>query len=286
MVEDLGYSPWVLPPLVWGLNATAEFNLGFAEPFCRLGWRFEALAAEAKDVEALTYAVAQLGSGVPDSSPYLSTIKRLRTEAFANPALLDCLIMAKQLQLAKQQADPRTALTIKMGEQWLADTMDGVHRRACHPGLGPLLKGAIASQHAELQALVYLKADSAWLKASPLFHQLASRSDGGLAQELAASDPWMRWAAATLIGRRRVAAANDLVQLLNDPVNEVREAAHQALVRLARGTDFGPQAFDVQGKIQQAVGHWTRWVELQTPRALGVGPTRPSRRQSTAEPKH
>ena len=45
----------------------------------------------------------------------------------------------------------------------------------------------------------------------------------------------------------------------------MREAAHQALVRLARGTDLGPTPVDSQAKIQQAVERWNAWLAGQEP---------------------
>src|SRR5258705_416296 len=35
-VDEMPYSPWAIPAFVRGINISAEFNLGFTEPFSRL----------------------------------------------------------------------------------------------------------------------------------------------------------------------------------------------------------------------------------------------------------
>ena len=43
-IDDLPVAPAAIPALVRGVNVTAEFNLGFTEPFCRLHVKLRALA--------------------------------------------------------------------------------------------------------------------------------------------------------------------------------------------------------------------------------------------------
>src|SRR5262249_17416274 len=50
-VDELAYTPWVLPAFVRGINATAEFQLGFTEPFCRLSLKFKGFVTTSKDMQ-------------------------------------------------------------------------------------------------------------------------------------------------------------------------------------------------------------------------------------------
>ncbi len=53
---------------------------------------------------------------------------------------------------------------------------------------------------------------------------------------------------------------NDLVELLGDPVPAIARAARQGLVRMARGTDFGPVTGTARARTLAA---WKDWLTLQ-----------------------
>src|SRR5207244_880515 len=93
-----------------------------------------------------------------------------------------------------------------------------------------------------------------------LFRNLAKSSKPELLAKLQDPDPWVRLLVASVIAQKRIPAGKVLVPLLGDPSIEVREAAHQVLVQLARGTDFGPAPLDAQPKVQQATQRWNTWL--------------------------
>jgi hypothetical protein len=71
------------------------------------------------------------------------------------------------------------------------------------------------------------------------------------------------------IAQRRLPLENDLIDLLNDP--KARPAAHDGLVRLARGTDFGPVPGASQKSAARSIEKWQCWLALQqsvSPEAL------------------
>jgi len=125
------------------------------------------------------------------------------------------------------------------------------------------LPGLLLQLQRELDLLTALKTQNALVPIQDLFLDLTKQSQSDLLAKLRDPDPWTRMLTAIVIGNKRLPVAKQLIPLLDDPVVEVREAAHQALVRLARGTDLGPTPVDSQAKIQQAVERWNAWLAGQ-----------------------
>ena len=61
------------------------------------------------------------------------------------------------------------------------------------------------------------------------------------------------------VGTKFPALGGDVVELLDDDEAAVREAAHQALVRLNRGTDLGPDTKASRTERSAAVEKWREW---------------------------
>jgi hypothetical protein len=120
-------------------------------------------------------------------------------------------------------------------------------------------------QQAELEMLLQIKAQNLSLKTEQLWRKLQADSDTELVAKLQDRDRQIRYLVTVILGRRRVHAEKELIERLSDPVAEVREAAHHALIRLCRGTDLGPSIRDSQASIQPAIRRWTRWLEAQDP---------------------
>jgi hypothetical protein len=62
---------------------------------------------------------------------------------------------------------------------------------------------------------------------------------------------------------RRLPVEGDLIELLKDTDEKVGLAAHRALVRLARGTDFGSLARMSVRDQQRRLAKWRHWLALQ-----------------------
>ena len=69
----------------------------------------------------------------------------------------------------------------------------------------------------------------------------------------------VRAAAARAVGAKFPALGGEVIDLLNDNDEGVREAAHQALVRLNRGTDVGPAEQASETSRADAVEKWRAW---------------------------
>ncbi len=84
-----------------------------------------------------------------------------------------------------------------------------------------------------------------------------------LQKQLQSKDPFARLLIITIIGQRKIHLEAEIIQSLNDPLPEIRQAAHDAIVRLARGTDFGPVPGASRRGVERAVEKWRHWLELQ-----------------------
>lgn len=73
-----------------------------------------------------------------------------------------------------------------------------------------------------------------------------------------------RWMAILVTQRRWEKLENFLVELLAGPTPPVRVTAHQALVKLSRGNDFGPSGVNPSAAdIRAAQKLWRAYLELQ-----------------------
>mgnify|MGYP000885102931 CR=1 FL=1 len=110
----------------------------------------------------------------------------------------------------------------------------------------------------------------------PLVSEAWRSADDQLVAKLIDTNPLQRWLAADVLSRRQVHVEKELIALLKDPYPDVREAAHQALIRLSRGADPGPKQLDTKRNIDSAVERWTHWLALQDAAAARSEPDQPT----------
>lgn len=86
-----------------------------------------------------------------------------------------------------------------------------------------------------------------------------ARTPGKLRERLSDGDANIRWAAARLTASRGLPCVDELAGLLDDSDADVRHEAHEALLRISRGEDYGPfNDADPQDR-QEAVQCWRDW---------------------------
>jgi HEAT repeat protein len=95
------------------------------------------------------------------------------------------------------------------------------------------------------------------------FRNLLKADKEGLKSALTDKNPMVRLTAIQFISRRRLHLERDLIERLLDPQPLIRVAAHQALIRLGRGVDFGPKLGAPVLEQHQAVRRWKNWLALQ-----------------------
>jgi hypothetical protein len=96
-----------------------------------------------------------------------------------------------------------------------------------------------------------------------LLRQLVQDDSAAVAKKLRDGDPFIRWLAIHVVAKKWLPLEMDLIELLNDPYPGIRDAAHNALMRLSRGNDFGPPVNAKASQIEQAQTQWERWLALQ-----------------------
>jgi hypothetical protein len=92
-----------------------------------------------------------------------------------------------------------------------------------------------------------------------LVQQLARSHTTSLRRALQSDDPDERWAAARVTAARGIYMVEELIPHLYDKDESVRLEVHHALVRLARGSDFGPSVGASEEDIAESVDLWSRW---------------------------
>jgi hypothetical protein len=73
----------------------------------------------------------------------------------------------------------------------------------------------------------------------------------------------VRAAAARTAGARKLRFGAELIDLLSDSEESVRQAARQALVQLSRGQDHGPRTDATEEELSTAVRNWRAWWDRQ-----------------------
>ena len=71
--------------------------------------------------------------------------------------------------------------------------------------------------------------------------------------------PEVRLAAARAVGDKKLRFGGELIKLLDDKDDDVRQAARRALVNVSDGKDFGPNAEASQEDRAEAVKKWKEW---------------------------
>jgi HEAT repeat protein len=92
---------------------------------------------------------------------------------------------------------------------------------------------------------------------------LGKADEKALEQALTDKNPMVRLTAIQEISKRRLPLERDLIERLLDEQPLIRTAARQALIRLARGLDFGPKAGAARLEHFQAVQRWRHWLAMQ-----------------------
>jgi hypothetical protein len=105
--------------------------------------------------------------------------------------------------------------------------------------------------------------DTRQLARDLLNRSLSRRSAADLKEKLKSEEPEIRSAAARAAGNKKLPLGEELIDLLSDEEGEVRQAAHQALIRLSRGKDYGPKPEAGESGRAEAVKKWREWWAKQ-----------------------
>lgn len=189
----------------------------------------------------MVYVIENLGKGVPPTSRYqrvFHTYKQKLSRQLINLTWNPMTGRATLLTPARNRLNMQRQLVTRLVEE----------------------QKAFLKRQLILLAEAKIKQDQL-LKG--LVQDLAREDKALIGEKLRDPQPLTRWLAIQVAAKKRLPFEQDLIPLLADPQTEVRQAAHQALVRLSRGNDFGPLANATSKQVADAQRRWQQWLDLQ-----------------------
>jgi hypothetical protein len=241
--EKLG--PEAIPALIRGLNEAARIE--HSCPAVTIAKKLGRMLLASEDAELLQFARENIGAGITRSR-HLAVLRDLRTAC-----------MLRQNQVARlASAGPKPPPSLSTGE--LAEAA-GSER-------GPRLKQVLTELeqrrgdepiNALGVAASSYEGDVRDLARDLLASNLARQGAAVVRAKLGDDRAEVRAAAARAVGTKFPALAGEVIDLLNDRDEGVRQAAHQALVRVNRGTDLGPAEEASDTSRADAVTKWRAW---------------------------
>jgi HEAT repeat protein len=106
--------------------------------------------------------------------------------------------------------------------------------------------------------------------------KMLRENPGSLRDKLRAPSPVVRLLTLQVVARRRLPLETEVIERLGDPSPVVSQAARETLVRLARGTDFGPLPGTAGVRRRKAIQKWKDWLALQKVARESPAPTGPA----------
>lgn len=243
--KDLG--PEAIPALVRGLNRAAAIE--HSCPVVVIAQKLGRLLAASDDREVMEFVRDNIGSGV-GRTRHAGVLQDLRVGVAMRKNAL-----ARRPASAAGPKTPRgmtvselaDAASIERGPR-LRSILFELEKR-CGSEVVPALANAAASYEKDIQKL----------GRDLLDRHLARQTEAVVKEKLRDELVEVRKSATRVVAGRMPRLAGDLIDLLDDDKDEVRAAAHAALVRLSRGQDFGPSADADKEKIAEAQAKWRTW---------------------------
>lgn len=250
--KDLG--PEAIPALVRGLNRAAKIE--HSCPCVVIAQKLGKLLAASEDQELMEFVKDEIGSGV-GATRHAGVLKDLR---FAVSLRKNALARQGSLSAGPKSAGAMTvtqladAASIERGPRLRSILIELSKRRG--EEVGPALANAAASYDKEIQKL----------GRDLLDRRLSRQSESVVKEKLGHELVEMRKSAMRVIAVKMPRLGGELIDLLSDGKEEVRAAAHEALVKLSRGQDFGPAAGADKEQIAEAQAKWRSWWERRNSR--------------------
>lgn len=204
-----------------------------------LSAKLTSLVEAADDPCLMTYSVMNLGAGVPPptNKSNLGFARRLQS---------------LRMQLVRKWFSPMGPVARRKRQlQELIQRQQDVVRRRREKELLDIQERKLAEELFQRSSLeVFVR-------------KLPDEPEDTLRRDLQDDSPLARLLVVHTIGRRRLHLETELIERLGDAHPAVRQAAREALVRIARGTDFGPSARASKGAIARSTEKWRQWLALQ-----------------------
>jgi len=253
--------------LVRGINRAAAIEGSC--PAATIAKELGGIIRSSNDTALLDFARENIGAGA-GKVPHMGILKDLRVAAMirrrdaaqgvassATPDPLEGKIVIR----------PRTgdrtiggASTLEVAR--LADSEKGAKRKEALNELAR--RGGETAINALGKAAGDDDSEIRYLAQDLLVKTLIGQQDAALTARLKDRNPEVRAAAARVVGEKMLKLGEELIALLNDKEEDVRQAARSALTRFApEGTDFGPDRNAKEAERQEAMRQWRAWWAKQ-----------------------
>lgn len=254
--EFMRLGPDAIFVLVEGLNRAA--NMEHSCPAVVIGKKIASIVRSTDDVDLLNFIKDTVGSGVK-ARRHMGVVKDLQ---------VTCILRKGFLQQQKLAAGnvPRPAVTPPPPNSSFAKFTSADFLAAAKTEQGPKLKSILAEADKRklFDVLVIAAArpetEAKEIGESFLDKHLEQKTGPQLKDLLKHAKPEARAAAAKAIGQRGLHFEKELIDLLNDDSSVVQQAGHGALVRLAKGRDFGPAVDATPSERVESIRLWRAWL--------------------------
>jgi hypothetical protein len=241
--KDLG--PEAIPALVRGVNRAARIE--HSCPVVVIAQKLGRLLQASADQELLEYARDNIGSGV-GRTRHAGVLQDLRMG----------ITMHKNAVARRPPSGPKSPRLMTVVE--LADA--GSTERG--PRLQSILVELEKRRGKEVlpglaNAAGSYDKDIQKLGRDLLERHLSRQTEAVVKEKLKDELVEVRKAAVRVVAAKMPRLAGELIDVLADEQAEVRAAAHDALVKLSHGEDFGPAADAGKEQVAEAQGKWRSW---------------------------
>lgn len=241
--------PEAIPALLRGLNRAAAYDESC--PVVVIAKKLGQLLAASTDVKLMQFARDEIGSSVG----------RTRHGAVLQDLRVSCMLRKNALMRAGYGAGVKPPQRMTTSElvteagrergQRLKQVLFELARRPGDDAISTLGSAATSYQR-----------DVQQLARNLLAQNLSRQRPDVVKQKLKDEKPEVRLAAIRVAVTRNLPLAGTVIDLLDDDDANVRELAHQVLVRTA-GTDYGPSKAADRDERQKAVERWRVWWSRQ-----------------------
>jgi hypothetical protein len=259
--------PEAIPALIRGLNRAATID--HSCPAVTIARKLGRMLSASRDAELLEFARENIGAGVTHSK-HMGVIKDLRVLCIVRKSALgrntETLPQTapglESLRALTASARLKEFRNLSMGELIASvGTERGTRLKMVLTELGR--RGGDVALDALASAAAAYEGDTQQHARDLLTRQLSDLKEPDLRERLKDDRAAVRAAAARVVGRKGLHWEGQMIDLLDDDEEVVRAAAHETLVRLSKGTDWGPQSHADEVQRKEAVRKWRAWLAGQ-----------------------
>jgi hypothetical protein len=252
-VQDFGaLKAEAIPCLIRGLNRAAKIE--HSCPCLIIAKKLERLLMASNDRELLEFARDEIGCDVGRTrhQPVLQDLRlrvtlrmnQLPRSAPSGPKMPRSLTLSELAEASSTERGPRLkAVLLELEKRDGPEVVSGL--------------GLAAASY---------DSDVASVGRDALDRYLARKGESFTRARLTDDRAEVRQSAARVVATRMPAPGRDLVPLLGDENAAVRATAHAALVKLARGEDYGPSSSEAGSEARaEAQRRWRQWFDRNQP---------------------